>query len=66
MNGHWYDGFLSLLKSRKFLLVVLATAQTIVLGLVPDFPPEIWAAIDVLAMALITAIAVEDAAAKRR
>jgi hypothetical protein len=57
--------FQALLKSRKFLLAVFAVAQSIVFGLQPEFPAEIWQAIDALVIALIAMIAVEDAAAKR-
>lgn len=62
MDTHWYDGLLSLLKSRKFWIAVIAITQTVVFGLIPSFPPEIWAAIDALAVVLIGAIAHEDAA----
>lgn len=55
----------SLLRSRKFLLVMFALAQTILFQFVPDFPPAVWQAIDALVAVLITMIAVEDAAAKR-
>ena len=53
-----------LLRSRKFWLAVFGVVQTIVLELF-NVDPTIWAAIDALVIALITAIAVEDAATKR-
>lgn len=59
------EGILSLFKSRKFWLAVLGVAQSIIFGLWPDFPAEIWQAIDALIIALIGMIAVEDAAVKR-
>ena len=52
-------------RSRKFWLMVIATIQTIVFGQWPDFPVEVWGAIDVLLMWLVAMIAVEDAALKR-
>jgi len=55
----------SLLKSRKFWLALFGVAQTIVFHFIPDIEPTLWAAIDALVIALITTIAVEDAAAKR-
>ena len=59
------DGILSLFKSRKFWLAVVGVAQTIVFGLMPEFPDELWQAINALLIVLIGMIAVEDAAAKR-
>ncbi len=51
-------------RSRKFWLAVVAVAQTVVFTLLPDFPDEIWQAINVILLWLIGTIAVEDAAAK--
>ena len=55
-----------LLRSRKFWLAVVAVAQTAVFALVPDFPDEVWQAINVILLWLIGTIAVEDAASKIR
>ena len=38
----------SLRRSRKFWLAVVAVIQTVVLALIPDFPDEVWAAINVI------------------
>ncbi len=57
--------FVSLFQSRKFWLALFAVVQTIAFSLIPDFPVEVWQAIDGLIAVLITMIAVEDAAAKR-
>ena len=54
----------SLLHSRKFWLAVFAVAQTVLFNFVPDFPPDIWQAIDALVIVLICAIAAEDMGAK--
>lgn len=54
----------ALARSRKFWLAVFAVVQSVVFGLWPDFPVEIWVAIDALVVVLINAIAHEDAAAK--
>ena len=51
-----------LLASRKFWLAVFGVVQTLVFQFVPDFPAEVWQAIDSLVIALIAFIAVEDAA----
>lgn len=59
------DGLLSLFRSRKFWLAIFGIVQTIVFNFIPDFPPEIWAAIDALVIVLITTYAWEDAAVKR-
>ena len=53
-----------LLRSRKFWLAVIGVAETIVLEAL-GVPMEIWLAIDALLVALIGAIAIEDAGAKR-
>lgn len=58
------NGLKSLLYSRKFWLAVLALVQTVLFNLLPNFPAEVWQAIDAVLVALIGAIAVEDAAAK--
>ena len=55
--------FRRLLSSRKFWLAVFGLLQTIVFQFLPQFPKEVWQAIDVLVGILITTIAVEDAAA---
>ena len=56
--------FATLLRSRKFWLAVIAVVQTIVFTLLPNFPDEVWQAINVILLFLISTIAVEDAAAK--
>jgi hypothetical protein len=53
-------------RSRKFWLAVVAVIQTVVFALIPDFPDEVWAAINVILLWLIGMIAVEDAARKLR
>jgi len=53
-----------LLKSRKMWLAIVGVVQTIVFHLLPDFPAEVWQAINVLLLAVIGGIAVEDAAEK--
>ncbi len=58
------SSFSLLLHSRKFWLAVIAVVQTLLFSLVPNFPSEIWLAIDVLLGVLITAIAIEDIGAK--
>ncbi len=55
-----------LLRSRKFWLAVVAVIQTVVFSLIPDFPDEVWAAINVILLWLIGTIAAEDAAGKGR
>ena len=56
----------ALWRSRKFWLAVVAVAQTAVFALIPNFPDEVWQAINVILLWLIGTIAVEDAAGKRR
>ena len=58
------DTLKSLLRSRKVLLAVAGATQTIVAHYL-NVPPEVWAAIDGLIVAVIGAIAHEDAAEKR-
>ena len=58
--------FESLVRSRKFWLALVAAAQTVVFTLLPDFPEEVWQAINVILLWLIGMIAVEDAAQKLR
>ena len=53
-----------LIRSRKVMIALLALIQTIVFNFIPDFPQEVWIAIDAFALALIGAIAVEDAGQK--
>ena len=53
-----------LLYSRKFWLAMFALVQTILFYFLPDFPNEVWLAIDGVIVVLIAAIAVEDAGAK--
>lgn len=55
-----------LLRSRKFWLAVVAVAQTAVFALLPNFPDEVWQAINVILLWLIGMIAAEDAAKKLR
>ena len=52
--------FLSLLHSRKFWLAVVALGQTILFQFLPDFPKDVWVAIDAVLVVLIAAIAYED------
>lgn len=54
-----------LLRSRKFWLAVFGLVQTIVFSLIPEFPADVWQAIDALVIVLISAIAAEDVAQKR-
>lgn len=56
--------FEGLLRSRKFWLAVLAVGQTVLFQFVPDFPQEVWIAINGLILAVIAGITVEDAAQK--
>lgn len=56
----------ALWRSRKFWLAVAAVAQTAVFALIPQFPDEVWGAIDVILLWVIGTIAVEDAAKKLR
>ena len=56
----------ALWRSRKFWLAVVAVVQTAVFALLPEFPDELWQAIDVILLWLIGTIAVEDAAGKLR
>ena len=53
-----------LLRSRKFWLAVIGVAQTVLFQFLPDFPPDVWQAINVLLLAVIAGIAIEDAAEK--
>lgn len=55
-----------LLKSRKFWLASFGVAQSLLFYFVPDFPPDVWKAIDALVIVLILSIALEDAADKTR
>lgn len=57
--------FQALLRSRKFWLAMLALGQTILFQFVPEFPAEVWQAIDAVLIVLIASIAAEDAATKR-
>lgn len=54
----------ALLYSRKFWLAVVALVQTILFQYVPEFPKEVWLAIDGVLVVVIATIAVEDAARK--
>ena len=54
----------ALLRSRKVWLAVIGVVQTIVFATMPDFDPAVWQAINVLLLAVIAGIAVEDAAEK--
>jgi len=56
--------FETLWRSRKFWLAIVAVAQTLIFTLAPDFPDEVWQAINVILLWLIGMIAVEDAALK--
>jgi hypothetical protein len=55
---------ISLFHSRKFLLAVVALAQTVLFQFVPSFPPAVWQAIDGVLVILIVSIAAEDVAEK--
>lgn len=54
----------SLFNSRKFWLAVFGVIQTLVFTYVPNFPKEVWIAIDVLVITVIAGITAEDSAAK--
>ena len=54
--------FKGLLRSRKVWLAIVGVVQTIIFTLLPDFDPAVWQAINVLLLAVIAGIAVEDAA----
>lgn len=54
----------ALLRSRKVWLAIIGMVQTIVFATIPDFDPTVWQAINVLLLAVIAGIAVEDAAEK--
>jgi hypothetical protein len=56
----------SLVRSRKFWLAVAGVVQTVVFALIPNFPDEVWQAINVILLWLIGTIAAEDAASKLR
>ena len=56
--------FQGLLRSRKVWLAIVGVTQTIIFTLLPDFEPAVWQAINVLLLAVIAGIAVEDAAEK--
>ena len=53
-----------LFASRKFWLAVVGVAQTVLFQFVPNFPAEVWQAINVLILAVIGGITIEDAADK--
>ncbi|MFO7663362.1 MAG: hypothetical protein R6X18_12325 [Chloroflexota bacterium] len=54
----------TLIRSRKFWLSVIAVIQTVVFNLLPEFPDEVWQAVNVILLFLVGTIAVEDAAMK--
>jgi hypothetical protein len=54
----------SLVRSRKFWLSVIAVIQTVVFNLLPNFPDEVWQAVNVILLWLVGMIAAEDAALK--
>jgi hypothetical protein len=53
-----------LLKSRKFWLACFGVFQSVFFHYVPDFPAEVWKAVDTLVIVLILSIAIEDAGKK--
>lgn len=53
-----------LLKSRKFWLAVFGLGASIFFHYLPDFPVEIWLALEGLITILILSIAIEDAGSK--
>ena len=53
-----------LIHSRKFWLALVAVAQSVLFSAIPDFPKEIWLAIDGVIGVLIGAIALEDLGGK--
>ena len=53
-----------LLRSRKVWLAIIGVAQTIVFACIPDFDPAVWQAINVLLLACIMGITLEDSASK--
>jgi hypothetical protein len=54
----------TLIRSRKFWLSVIAVIQTVIFNLLPEFPDEVWQAVNVILLFLVGTIAVEDAAMK--
>jgi hypothetical protein len=52
-----------LLKSSKFLLAVLGVVNTLVSHYL-SIPDDVWQSVNVLLLAVVAGIAVEDAAAK--
>lgn len=54
----------ALLLSRKFWMAIFALVQSVVFYLLPDFPNEIWLAIDGVIITVILGITIEDAAEK--
>lgn len=57
------DAISALFRSRKFLIALLAVAQTLAAHYL-NIPADVWQAVDVLAGVVITCIAIEDAALK--
>ena len=55
----------SLMRSRKVWLATVGCVQTILFYYVPNFPQEVWLAINGVLIVVIGTIAWEDAAAKR-
>ena len=58
------NSLMLLLKSRKFLLLLFASMQTILFYYLPDFPDTVWQSIDMVIVAVIMGIAIEDGAEK--
>lgn len=56
--------FKGLLRSRKVWLAIIGVLQTVIFTALPDFDPAVWQAINVLLLAVIAGIAIEDAAEK--
>ena len=54
----------ALMRSRKFWLALFGVIQSIVFAALPNFPQEVWVAIDGLVVVLIGTIAAEDFATK--
>lgn len=59
------NAIIALLHSRKFLLLLFALITNIIFYLIPNFPQTIWVSLDAVIIAVITSIAIEDAAEKR-
>jgi hypothetical protein len=55
--------FKSLMTSRRFWLAVFGIVQSLIFVYVPNFPRDVWIAIDGLVAVMIVALTVDDKAA---